>query len=147
MSSDFLNFKVTEYPASTKTSQEAATAIGCSVAQIAKSLVFKKVEDNTPVLVIASGINKVDLIKLKSILHAEITKPDANYVQDVTGFSVGGVPPAGHKIKMQTFIDEDLLKFSEIFASAGTGHSVFKVTPAELISLTEGLIKDVKQSN
>lgn len=125
--------RVKEFPASTKTAQEAASAIGCSVAQIAKSIVLKTKNTNEAVLVITSGSNRVNERAVSTIIGQEIEKANADFVREKTGFAIGGIPPLGHAQPLITLIDQDLLKFDRIYAAAGTPQSVFELTPAELI--------------
>ena len=130
--------QVVELPASTRTAAEAAAAIGCTVAQIAKSLVFRGVQSGEPVLVIASGANRVNEARVAEHLGEPIAKADADYVRAQTGFVIGGVPPVGHDRPLRTFIDADLRQYQEIWAAAGTPHAVFRLTPADLERLTGG---------
>ncbi len=136
-------FEVLEFDASTRTAADAASAIGCTVAQIAKSMIFRTTTDGRSVLVITSGSNRVDPAKVASHIGAPITRADAKFVLDMTGFAIGGVPPAGHKCEPLTLIDADLLQFSEIWAAAGTPNAVFRLTPAELIRLTGGRVENI----
>ena len=105
----------------------------------AKSLVFRAKESNFPVLVIASGINRVDEKKLKALIGEPVGKADAEYVRENTGFAIGGVPPVGHKKKIKTYIDEDLFQYETIWAAAGTPHAVFRLNPNELLKITGGM--------
>jgi prolyl-tRNA editing enzyme YbaK/EbsC (Cys-tRNA(Pro) deacylase) len=130
--------RVIELPASTRTAAEAAAAIGCTVAQIAKSLIFRGAQSGEPVLVIVSGVNRVNEARLAEILGEPIAKADADFVRAQTGFVIGGVPPVGHTRPLRTFIDEDLRQYQEIWAAAGTPHAVFRLTPADLERLTGG---------
>jgi len=132
--------EILEFSESTKTSEEAAKAIGCSVGQIAKSIIFKGKTSEKPILVIASGINRVNEKKIAEIIGEGIEKANANFVREKTGFVIGGVPPFGHKEKILTFIDEDLMKYEFIWAAAGTPNSVFKIKPEELVKITKGSI-------
>jgi len=129
---------IKEFSETTRTSVEAAAAIGCTVAQIAKSLVFRAAGSNRAVLVIASGVNQVDEKLVAAALGDRIAKADATFVRDKTGFAIGGVAPVGHTEKPVTFIDEDLLGHAEIWAAAGTPNSVFRLTPQALIAMTGG---------
>ncbi len=138
-------FDVREFPDSTRTSAEAAAAIGCSVAQIAKSLVFRGAESGNAVLIIASGANRVDPAKAEALLGESIKRADADFVREATGFAIGGVPPLGHDRPLVTLIDEDLLAFEVIWAAAGTPNAVFRLSPSDLSDLTGGRIGDVKQ--
>lgn len=133
-----------ELQASTKTAQEAADAIGCQVAQIAKSLIFKTVSDNQPILVLASGINRVDENKIAAALGEKVVKADATFTKTVTGFAIGGIPPVGHLQAMETFIDADLMQLPELWAAAGTPNAVFCLTNDELLYLTKGKVIDLK---
>lgn len=133
-----------EFAESTRTSAEAAAAIGTTVAQIAKSLVF--LADQQPLLVIASGVNRVDTKKLGALLGAKISRADADAVRQATGFPIGGVPPVGHASPLRTVIDEDLLAFPTIWAAAGTPNAVFQTTPTDLRKMTGGQIADIKEA-
>ena len=135
-------FQVLEFAASTRTSEDAAAAIGCSVAEIAKSLIFKSASGN-PVLVIASGVNRVDERKVRELLGEKIGRADADFVRDRTGFAIGGVPPVGHATAPIVLIDSDLERFDFVWAAAGTPNAVFKTTPADLARLTQGRIADI----
>jgi len=136
-------FRVVEMPDTTRTSAEAAAAIGCTVAQIAKSLVFKGRDSGDPVLVIASGANRVDTHKLAALLGEPVDRPDADYVRERTGFAIGGVPPVAHSTPLRTFIDRDLFQHAEIWAAAGTPHAVFRLTPADLERMTGGAVVEI----
>jgi prolyl-tRNA editing enzyme YbaK/EbsC (Cys-tRNA(Pro) deacylase) len=135
--------QVVELPASTRTAQEAAHAIGCKVGQIAKSLVFKIRESGRPILVIASGVNRVNENTLASFVGGKISKADADFVRQHTGFAIGGVPPVGHLEPLEIFIDRDLLTYCEIWVAAGTPHAVFKLTGDDLVAATGGQVISV----
>ena len=140
---DFLDkkgflFNVVELTSSTRTAKEAADSIGCSVAQIAKSLVFEGVDTKEAVLIVASGINRVDLKKFELVTGLKIKKADADFVKKQTGFSIGGIPPAGHIKPIKTYLDKDLKKYDSIWAAAGTPFAVFELNPEELEELTGG---------
>jgi len=139
-----LELRVVELPGSTRTSQEAADTIGCEVSQIAKSIIFRGKESETPILVIASGENRVSERKLKSVVGEKVEKPDAEFVLEETGYAIGGIPPVGHKNDIVTYIDEDLMDHKVIWAAAGTPNAVFSLTPQELLEITNGEIIDVK---
>lgn len=143
-----LDCKVIVLSDSTRTANDAAAAIGCEVGQIVKSLIFKIAESNKPVLILASGPNRVDKKIIESLLGEKIIKADADFTREVTGFAIGGIPPVGHKQPIdKIFIDQDLLKFEEIWAAAGTPHAVFNLKSKELPALTAGkvisIMKDV----
>jgi len=135
--------EVVELAASTRTSQEAAAAIGTTMAQIAKSLVF--LDGEAPVLVIASGPNRVSMEKLAAHLGSPATRPDADTVKRLTGFPIGGVAPVGHATRPRVLIDRDLLQYEEIWAAAGTPNAVFRTTPEELVQITGGEVVDVRE--
>ncbi len=135
--------QVQELPDSTRTSAEAAQAVGCQVAQIVKSLVFKSKKSGRPVLVLASGANRVNEKVISTLLGEPIAKADADFVRQQTGFVIGGVPPVAHKGALQTFIDKDLLQYEVIWAAAGTPHAVFRLTPADLLTMTGGQVVDI----
>ena len=137
--------QVVEMPASTRTSAEAAAAVGCTVGQIAKSLIFKGKHSGTAILVIASGANRVSEKKVAAVVGEPIEKPDAEFVRAQTGFVIGGVPPLGHATPLRTLIDPDLLTFEVIWAAAGTPNALFKLLPSELVAMTGGTVADVKQ--
>lgn len=135
--------QVVELPASTRTAQQAADAIGCTVAQIAKSLVFRAADSGDAVLVIASGTNRVDTARIADLLGEPLGKADADFVRATTGFVIGGVPPVGHAQPLRTFIDQDLQQHATIWAAAGTPRAVFKLTPGDLIAMTGGDVVQV----
>jgi prolyl-tRNA editing enzyme YbaK/EbsC (Cys-tRNA(Pro) deacylase) len=132
--------RVIELPDSSRTSAEAAAAIGCTISQIAKSLIFKGAQSGDPVLVIASGTNRVNTQHLAALLGEAVVKPDADYVREKTGFVIGGVPPVGHVAPLRTFIDQDLRQYATIWAAAGTPRAVFQLTPADLERMTGGQV-------
>jgi prolyl-tRNA editing enzyme YbaK/EbsC (Cys-tRNA(Pro) deacylase) len=136
--------KVVEMKQTTRTAQDAAEAVGCQVGQIAKSLVFTGKKSNQPILVIASGPNRVNEKTIRQHIGEPLSMAKAEFVREHTGFAIGGVPPTGHLKSLKTFIDEDLLQFEEIWAAAGTPHAVFKLTPDELIKISGGEVISVK---
>jgi prolyl-tRNA editing enzyme YbaK/EbsC (Cys-tRNA(Pro) deacylase) len=125
-----------------KTSAEAAAGLGCSVAQIAKSILFRRRKDNVPVLVIASGANRVDEAKVAARV-GELARADAKFVREMTGYAIGGVCPIGHATQPVTLIDEDLLALDSLWAAAGHPHAVFNLSPQELVALTSAPVVDV----
>lgn len=135
---------VVELPQSTRTSAEAAAAVGVDVAQIVKSLIFRAPQSNRAVLVLASGANRVNEKAVAALLGEPLGKADADFVRAQTGFVIGGVSPVGHPAPLPTFIDEDLLTFDVLWAAAGTPNAVFRLTPAELVSLTGGTVAAIK---
>lgn len=138
-------FQVREFPDSTRTAAEAAAAIGCTVGQIAKSLVFRGRESDRPILVIASGGNRVDEKKLRVLLGEKVERADPAFVRDRTGFAIGGVPPVGHREAPVTLIDRDLAAFAEIWAAAGTPNAVFRLSPVDLCAMTDGRQADIRK--
>lgn len=135
---------VMELPESTRTAAEAAQAVGCEAAQIAKSLIFRLAESGKPLLVIASGVNRVDENLMAQWIGETLAKADADFVREHTGFVIGGVPPIGHRERIQTVIDEDLFRYELIWAAAGHPKAVFRLTPAELKQMTDGTVISVK---
>ncbi len=137
---------ILEFPHSTRTAADAAVAVGTTVAQIVKSLVF--LADAQPVLVLASGANRVDATKLARAAGVRrIAKANADVVRDATGFAIGGVPPVGHPRPLPVYIDRDLLDFEIVYAAAGTPTSVFSIAPAVLQHLTRGTVVDLREES
>jgi prolyl-tRNA editing enzyme YbaK/EbsC (Cys-tRNA(Pro) deacylase) len=139
---EFLGHPVRSFPAGTRTAVDAAVAVGCDVGQIVKSLVFRR-ESGAAVLVVASGRNRVDEAKVQALVGEPIGKADAAFVREATGFAIGGVPPAGHATPIETLVDEDLLRYDEVWAAAGTPRDVFATTPQRLVEMTGGRVADV----
>ncbi len=131
-------------PSTGRTSAEAAAAVGCSVAEIAKSIIFRRVADDAPVLVIASGANRVDEAKVAAQVGA-LAKADARFVRDMTGYAIGGVCPIGHAVKPVMLLDSDLFNYDSLWAAAGHPHAVFNLTPAQLADMTGAPVLDVAQ--
>lgn len=140
-----MDLRVVELAQSTRTSAEAALAVGCHVGQIAKSLIFRARQSGQAVLVIASGRNRVDEKRVAALLGEAIGKADADFVRAATGFVIGGVPPVGHSQPLHTLIDGDLLAYDEIWAAAGTPNALFRLRPAELVTITGGVVGAVKR--
>ena len=136
--------QVVELPASTRTAQEAAPAIGCTVAQIVKSLIFRGTRTGKPILVLASGVNRVNEKRLGDAAGEPIGKADADFVRQHTGFAIGGVPPVGHPTPIETYIDADLLQYPEIWAAAGTPRAVFRLIPRDLQKMSHGSIVSIQ---
>ena len=136
--------EVIELPGSTRTAIDAAIAVGCQVGQIVKSLVFKTKRSQRPILVLASGQNRVDERRIEILIEEPLGKADADFVRQHTGFVIGGVPPVGHLEKLETFIDEDLMTYQEIWAAAGTPHAVFHLSPLDLVKITSGKVVRIK---
>jgi prolyl-tRNA editing enzyme YbaK/EbsC (Cys-tRNA(Pro) deacylase) len=138
-----LPYQVVESPEPTRTAAEAARLVGCQLGQIAKSLVFKTAQTGRPVLVVTSGANQVNEYRIGMLLREALTKAPAAFVRQVTGFAIGGIPPLAHAQPLETFIDQDLLKFPEIWAAAGTPNALFKLAPADLVKMTGGQVVKV----
>ena len=135
---DILNLDVP-----TKTSQEAADAVGCDIEQIAKSIVFFESIQNKLVQIFVSGPNKVNLESFQNQTNLRIEKADAEYVRESTGFAIGGVAPLGHKNRPLYFIDETLIDFHEVWCAAGTPSSLFKLKTEDLLKTTEAKILNI----
>jgi len=138
--------RVVELPQSTRTAAEAAAAMGCGVAQIAKSIIFRRTDTSRAVLVITSGINRVDEKKVSAHIGAKIGKADADFVRAATGYVIGGVPPLGHAQPIETLVDEDLLRFETIWAAAGTPNAMFESSTRELVRAAGGRVLAVAVS-
>ncbi|MDR7419856.1 MAG: YbaK/EbsC family protein [Armatimonadota bacterium] len=139
-----LQAEISEFPQGTRTAEDAARAIGTTLGQIVKSLVF--VADDRPVLALASGKNRVDARKLARAAGAgRIERAAADLVRAATGFAIGGVPPVGHATPLDTFIDEDLLGYDIVYAAAGTPTAIFPIAPADLVRVTGGRVVDLAQ--
>lgn len=137
-------YQVVESSHTTRSAADAAKAIGCGIEQIAKSIVFRSKGTNRPILVIASGPNRVNSEKIGEYCAEPIEMADADFVKRRTGFVIGGVPPVGHLEQLETYIDEDLLRYEEIWAAAGTPNAVFGLPPGDLIKMTGGRVVSIK---
>jgi prolyl-tRNA editing enzyme YbaK/EbsC (Cys-tRNA(Pro) deacylase) len=131
-----LGAQVRHMPQSTRTAEEAAAACGCAVGQIVKSLVFRGAASGKPYLLLVSGANRVNEKAVAGRIGEALKRPDADYVRSLTGFAIGGIPPLGHDTALETFIDEALLAFAEVWAAAGTSDAVFPVAPDTLAQAT-----------
>jgi prolyl-tRNA editing enzyme YbaK/EbsC (Cys-tRNA(Pro) deacylase) len=129
-------------PDSGKTSAEAAAGLGCDIAQIAKAIVFRRLLDDAPVMVVASGANRVDEQKVAALV-GPLGRADARFVKTRIGYAIGGVCPLGHLEQTVMLIDEDLLKLDSLWAAAGHPHAVFNLTPRQLQTLTGAAVADV----
>jgi prolyl-tRNA editing enzyme YbaK/EbsC (Cys-tRNA(Pro) deacylase) len=145
LSAKGFSFEVKELPGSARTAQEAADSVGCEVGRIAKSLVFREKESNLPVLVIASGSNRVDLAKIEKETGLKLGKADGTFVKERVGYAIGGVPPAGHNEPLETILDKDLRKYETVWAAAGTPFAVFQLNPSDLEPLTNGRWIDLSE--
>ncbi len=131
-----LTLQVREMPQSTRTAEDAAAACGTSVGQIVKSLIFRKAESGDPVLILVSGVNRVDQEAMKAVIGEKLARMDANDVRALTGFAIGGVAPLGSLTPLATFMDEDLMAFDNVWAAAGAPNAVFEVNPKALAEAT-----------
>lgn len=139
-------FEVIEFTESTHTAQEAAARVNCRLGQIVKSVIFRGKVTNKGVLVLASGVNRVDEKKIGQYCGEAIGRADPDFVRTLTGFAIGGVPPVAHPQPIETYIDEDLFQYPFIWSAAGTPNAVFKLFPADLTTITQGKIMPVKQT-
>lgn len=137
--------EIKTFPAGTRTAADAAAAIGCSVAEIAKSIVLRAVESDRVVVVVTSGSNRVDERKVAGLLGQTVVRADADFVRGKTGFAIGGVAPVGHLEAPLVLMDRDLQQYEQVWAAGGTGDSVFRITPGELQTLTQAPLADIKQ--
>lgn len=141
-----LEFGVVELATSTRTANDAATTIGCQVGQIVKSLLFRTKETQRPVLVLASGKNRVNEEAIQRYVGEKIAKADADYAREKTGFAIGGIPPLGHLNPIShIYIDEDLLQYETLWAAAGTPYAVFSLPAIWLHVATGGQIVSIKE--
>jgi prolyl-tRNA editing enzyme YbaK/EbsC (Cys-tRNA(Pro) deacylase) len=134
---------IRQFPEGTRTAVDAARAVGCDVAQIVKSMVFRQGDE--PVLILCSGANRVDIEKASAIIGGKLSPADGAWVRMTTGFAIGGVPPIGHEHGIAVLIDEDLMALSPIWAAAGSPRDVFSIEPTVLRELTGGRVVDVKE--
>ena len=128
--------QVKEMPASTRSAAEAASALGCAVSQIVKSLIFRSVVGDEPILVLASGADRVDERRLAEIVGQPVEQASAKFVRDRTGYAIGGVPPVGHIRKLVTYLDDHLLRHPLVWAAAGGPQAVFSISPDDLVRVT-----------
>lgn len=136
--------RIVEFAESTRTASDAARAVGTSVAQIVKSLVFAA--DGRPVLVLTSGARRVDVRKVAGLTGAaRVEKAAAEAIREATGYSIGGVPPVGHRTPLPVLVDATLLEYPVVYAAAGTPHAVFPIAPRELVRVTDGTVGDVTE--
>jgi prolyl-tRNA editing enzyme YbaK/EbsC (Cys-tRNA(Pro) deacylase) len=137
--------RVVEFEQPTRTSAEAAAAIGCTVAEIAKSVVFRGKSSGQAVVVVASGENRVSEVKVAALVGEPLGRADAEFVRASTGYAIGGVAPLGHAQPSKLVLDEDLRRFDTVWAAAGTPFSVFPIAPDQLSGLTGARWADVRQ--
>lgn len=140
-----LSIETRRFPEGTRTAQDAASAIGCELGQIVKSLVFAV--DGDLVMAYVSGSNQLDEKRLAAAAGGlRCERVDAERVRAATGFPIGGVPPFGHETRLQVFVDPDLLGYAEVWAAAGTPHDVFSIDPAMLVAVSGGSVTELKRS-
>lgn len=136
--------QVKEMPSSTRSAADAASTLGCTVAEIAKSIIFKA-ENGDAVLVIASGVNRISEKKISALMGQKLSKADADFVRDKTGYAIGGVPPVGHGDGVRVFLDQDLQQFNRIWAAAGSPVAVFQTEPKALAQALQLSFCEVKE--
>ena len=140
-----LEITTKRFPEGTKTAADAAAAIGVSVGQIVKSLVFGV--DSEIVMALVSGSNQLDEKKLALAAGgAKCSRVDADAVRAATGYPIGGVPPFGHTTQLRVFVDPDLLQYDEVWAAAGTWNDNFGVAPADIVRVAGGVVTDLKRA-
>lgn len=136
---------VVRFPQGTRTAQDAATAIGCEVAAIAKSIVL--ISEAGPVVVLTSGANRVDYAKVAALLGAgDVRRATADEAKEATGFPIGGTGPWGHPREVPVLCDEALLAFTTVWAAAGTPDTVFSIAPAELVAISRARVADIAET-
>ena len=135
--------RIVTLPDSTRSAPDAARAIGCGLGQIVKSLVFRRVDDDAAVLVLMAGDRRVDEARLAAVVGAPVEQATGRFVRDATGYAIGGVPPVGHREGIATFVDAALLAHPEVWAAAGTPHSVFPIAPDDLVRAAAGRVVEV----
>ncbi len=138
------NYTVIEHAESTRTAVEAAERAGCELGQIVKSLIFRGKESGKSIIVLTSGANRVDEKRIREYTGESIGKADADFVRAVSGFAIGGVPPVGHVQKMETYVDEDFLKYETVWAAAGTPNAIFELKTEDLQKMTDGKVVKIK---
>ena len=138
------NYTVIEHTESPRTAQEAADRAGCELGQIVKSLIFRGKTSGKPILVLTSGVNRVDEKRISGYAGEPISRADADFVRAVTGYAIGGVPPIGHNEKMETYLDEDFLQYGVVWAAAGTPNAIFELSLNDLQKMTTGKVTQVK---
>jgi len=135
--------RVFELPHPVRTAADAAAAVGCNVRQIAKSIIFTTARSRRPVLVVASGANRVNEETLATLVGEPLERATASFVREQTGFAIGGVPPLAHRQRVETFLDLDLMSLEEIWAAAGHPNALFRVTPEELLQMSGARVVSV----
>lgn len=136
--------QVVEFDQPTRSAAEAAEAIGCTVAEIAKSIVFKGAQSGAAIVVVASGDNRVSEKKVAALVGEKLARADADFVREATGYAIGGVAPLGHAGPVTLLLDQDLQRFTTVWAAAGTPFSVFPLSPAQLATLCGAAWSDIR---
>jgi prolyl-tRNA editing enzyme YbaK/EbsC (Cys-tRNA(Pro) deacylase) len=136
--------RVLEFTESTRTAQEAAERAGCELGQIVKSLIFQGRTSGKAILVLTSGANRVDEVLLGTHAGEAVRRPEADFVRTVTGYAIGGVPPVGHAQAIETYLDEDLLRYALVWAAAGTPNAIFEIPSQELLRISAAQVIKVK---
>jgi prolyl-tRNA editing enzyme YbaK/EbsC (Cys-tRNA(Pro) deacylase) len=139
-----LEARIVELKQTTRTAEDAAAAIGTTVAQIVKSLVF--LADGVPIVVLASGVNRVDVVRVGAALGRTIGRASPDEVRAATGFAIGGVAPLGYSGELEVLFDRDLLQHDLVWAAAGTPNAVFPIAPEDLLRVSRARVLDVKPS-
>ncbi len=139
--------QIHEHPEACRTSAEAAAVLGCTVAQIAKSVIFKGAESGQSILVIASGANRVDTKKVAVIAGELPSKANPDFVREHTGFVIGGVSPIAHLKPGKVIFDQDLLQHEFVFPAGGTPQAMFRIAPDELLKISSAALADVRQTD
>lgn len=137
--------RVMSLPSSTRTAQEAADAIGCTVSEIAKSLVFQGKTSGSAILAVVSGSNRVDTVRLAAVAGETVDRASPDFVKSATGYAIGGVPPVAHATEISIFFDEDLLDFETIWAAAGGPCDVFEIDPKTLTKICAATVAPIKE--
>jgi prolyl-tRNA editing enzyme YbaK/EbsC (Cys-tRNA(Pro) deacylase) len=137
-------FEVIEFNESTRTAQEAADRVGCGLGQIVKSMIFMGSQSKKAILVLTSGANRVNEKQISIYAEEPIVRADPDFVRDVTGFAIGGVPPIGHASKMEAYMDEDLMQYDVVWAAAGTPNAVFQLKPKQLVQISQAKVVRVR---
>ena len=133
---------IVAFPDGTRTAADAAAAVGCTVAQIAKSIVFRAGE--RAAVIVASGANRVDPARAGTVLGVKLGRADPDWVRVTTGFAIGGVAPVGHLSPPLILLDEDLMVLDPVWAAAGSPRHVFRTTPLELRRITGAAVAAIR---
>lgn len=140
------NFEAVTLSANTRTANDAAVQLGCDVDQIVKSILFRAQDSNQPILVLASGANQVNEQVVGNVAKQMITKADAKFTKEVTGFPIQCIPPLGHRSKIETYIDQDLFKFEYLWASLDKRNMLFSLRSKDLNVLIDGNIISINNN-